>query len=375
MAEGGVEPIEQVAIGEQIEPQHRGQVRERPAGAREVVEPAQEEHGQERRPDLDAQGVFARSDEGLDLQVLFERLEEQFDLPAVLVDSREGGGGEFEMIGQENDFALILFVPYDDPAQAMRTLRIGFRSRQAHDFVAHDGAAARRIAVFDDPVARVVFHARDEKDALLAPPAEQRVIVVGAVERDDRLLGKPQRIGGEPIVAAGFGNQHVGGQVVVVVEQHMDLHPAFGAPERGPGEKRQTQGDRRGIERKEFVFEAERFLARAELTLRTHAAQDSPEQVLVQGGGAMGVGVGQGGFAGGGAHAEMNQLAQTTGQSRTDLAQRIGAPELTEQHGHKLRPARKTLGVPFGLMLFHDPVEFVTRQMLTNELTEEVGGS
>jgi hypothetical protein len=42
-------------------------------------------------PDLGHDGILAGADEGLDAQVLFDPLEEEFDLPALLVDLRDGG--------------------------------------------------------------------------------------------------------------------------------------------------------------------------------------------------------------------------------------------------------------------------------------------
>ena len=45
-------------------------------------------------PDLGHDSVFRGAEEGLDLQVLLDPFEEQFDLPAGLVDLRDGDGRE-----------------------------------------------------------------------------------------------------------------------------------------------------------------------------------------------------------------------------------------------------------------------------------------
>jgi hypothetical protein len=49
----------------------------------------------------------------------------------------------------------------------------------------------------------------------------------------------------------------------------------------------------------------------------------------------------------------MHQLSQTASQTVADLAQGIGASQLTEKHGDELRPAGKTLGGTLGGVLFH----------------------
>ena len=73
--EGIVEPVGQVAVGEEVEPEHGGEVGQGPAGAGEVMEPAQQQQGDEGCPNLDAEGVLAGADEGADLEVLLEGLE------------------------------------------------------------------------------------------------------------------------------------------------------------------------------------------------------------------------------------------------------------------------------------------------------------
>ena len=70
-------------------------------------------------------------------------------------------------------------------------------------------------------------------------------------------------------------------------------------------------------------------------------------------GGAMLVGVGQGGFIGSLADTQMHQLAQTAAQAVADLAQGIGMAQLAEQHGDELGPAIKPLGGALGLVLLH----------------------
>jgi hypothetical protein len=75
-----VNPMGQVAVGKQVQAEHRSQVRERPVGLREVGQPLQQQQRDQGCPNLDAEGVFTGADEGLDGQVLLEGLEEQLGL-------------------------------------------------------------------------------------------------------------------------------------------------------------------------------------------------------------------------------------------------------------------------------------------------------
>ena len=64
---------------------------------RELIEACQKvsDHSD---PDLSEHSVGSRSEEPLDLQVLLDAFEEQFDLPASLVDVGDRSGGELEVV-------------------------------------------------------------------------------------------------------------------------------------------------------------------------------------------------------------------------------------------------------------------------------------
>ena len=86
---------------EEIHPQERDEIRQRPAKAGAQLQVLEQQDGDERGPHLDLQGVGAGPHEGLDLQVLLQRFEEQLDLPALLVERRNGRGPEGQVVRQE----------------------------------------------------------------------------------------------------------------------------------------------------------------------------------------------------------------------------------------------------------------------------------
>ena len=69
---------------------------------------------------------------------------------------------------------------------------------------------------------------------------------------------------------------------------------------------------------------------------------------------------------------EMLELALATAQPAADLPQRMGPPELTEQHGHELSPAREPAGVTLGARLLDQGLELGPRKQL-EELAEHAG--
>jgi hypothetical protein len=60
----------------------------------------------------------------------------------------------------------------------------------------------------------------------------------------------------------------------------------------------------------------------------------------------------------------MHQPPQAAAQAVADFAQRIGASELTEQHGDELRPAGKAFGVTLSGVLLDECGELGTGKVL-----------
>ncbi len=106
-----IQPGPQVAVDEQLMADEGGKIGQGPAEAGSQFQIFQEQDGDQGRPDLSLHSVGAGSQEGLDLQVLFQGFEEQLDRPAVLVDGGDGRGAEPHVVGQEDDRLLFLRIP------------------------------------------------------------------------------------------------------------------------------------------------------------------------------------------------------------------------------------------------------------------------
>ena len=76
------------------------------------------------------------------------------------------------------------------------------------------------------------------------------------------------------------------------------------------------------------------------------------------------VGIGQGRAARRPDNPYMYQPPQAAAQAVADLAQRIGASELTEQHGDELRPTGKAFSGTLCTVLLHECREFGSGKVL-----------
>ncbi len=109
--EGRVQPPEQVTIDEPLMPQLCCQIRQRPPERRHELQVTQDEHGDERRPDLHLDRIGVRSKEHLDLESLHDRLEEQPHLRAIYVDRRNRRRSKPKMVGQKSERSPLFLIP------------------------------------------------------------------------------------------------------------------------------------------------------------------------------------------------------------------------------------------------------------------------
>jgi hypothetical protein len=334
-----------------------------------MMEPTQYEQGDESCPNLDVDGILAGSDEGFDLEVLFEGLEEEFDLPSFFVNVGDGGGSEFEVVGEEGDLALVLFVPDHNPPQEVGTFFFGVGAGEFDDLVGDDVAILRDGQTLDDSVVGVLFHSGDEVDFSFGPVGEELVVVEGHIHGDDGLGFEFEESGGLDLVFPSGSDMDEAGQVVAVVEEDIDLDPSLGASELGPGKEVEAERDDGGIEGEKQIFKAE-LVSGAEAPLVVEVIEGGVEEVAVEFGGAMSIGVGKGGTGDGAEDAEVAELAETALEPPGDLAERIGGREVTEDHGDKLGPTTEALGPTLGLMPADEGSEFRTGNVM-KDLTEK----
>lgn len=97
-------------MGEEIHSQQRHQIGQAPAEARGHLQVSQQEHRNQRRPDLGLHGIGRGAHERLDLQVLFEGFEEQFNLPPIFIDGGNRTGSQAVVIGEEHQDVANIFA-------------------------------------------------------------------------------------------------------------------------------------------------------------------------------------------------------------------------------------------------------------------------
>lgn len=347
-------------MGEEIHAQERDEIGQAPAETGGQLQVTQQQHRDQCRPNLRLDRVGRGADEGLDLQVLLERLEEQFDLPAILVDRGDGAGAETMMIGDEDENAAGVFTNRLDTAQQMRTLVLGAHTGQTDGLILEDVPVLRHGMFLDHLEQGVVLHAGDEIDAALRPFGEQPVVVVTPVIDDDGVGREVHLMGGLDVGHLAIGDEAEARQVAVVVEHQMQLDRALGGAELRPVIHGQAQIDDGRIDADQFVLEAELLLAHR---LGGDGLEQAVEDLLEQFPRTMPVGVRQR-RARRRFDAQVSQLALATLQPAFDFPQGVRPAKLAEQHADELAPARQALAAVFRSRFLDHALEVDTRNQL-----------
>ena len=87
-------------------------------------------------PDLGEHGVGSRTEEPLDLGVLLDAFEEQFDLPAGFVNIRDRSSRELEVVGQKHITLPGFRISISDAPQLNRTLLCGLNTGKLDRLIA-----------------------------------------------------------------------------------------------------------------------------------------------------------------------------------------------------------------------------------------------
>jgi len=348
-----IEPIPEITVGKQVQTKQRHQAAKRQVALRAKLEILEQQHGNQCCPNLCFESIGAGTDEGLDLQMLFEHLEEEFDLPAIPIDTGDGGGPKAKVIGEKLDLPLVLLIPDDYPPQQPGILQTGLVFGETDDLVGKDIGSLGQRAVLHHFINGIALEPGDEEDAGFIPLGEEIEVVVAPIDGDNAAGGKGKMTSHSNIGCLPLGDHGEIGQIPVMIQEEMELDSALGLAEVSPGEKAETKVDGGRIEAEQLVLETEfpllsRALAAEEIT-------QVKENLLIQLPGTMGIGVRKGALGRGGMQSQMTELAAGDGQAVADLPQTLALGHLTKQHGDVLVPGGEPLGMAFRPALMNQP--------------------
>jgi len=130
------------------------------------LNPGQQQIGTHGDPNLGHDRVFGCANKGFDFQVLLDAFEEQFDLPAGLIDIGNRLGGKMEIIGQKHIVLAGFRVTEADPAQRTRA-RLCIGAGDENCLIAGQAFGFDGIAAFNNTVRGITFLPDDKENSFI----------------------------------------------------------------------------------------------------------------------------------------------------------------------------------------------------------------
>jgi len=202
---------------------------------------------------LDEHGVGSCSEEPLDLEVLLDAFEEQFDLPAGLVDVRDRAGSELEVIRQKNVCLAGLWVHVTDASQFAGILLSGIEPSESYLVIGSNTGGSVNAASLQDTILRVGLEPGNEAYRLGCQPVIEGKIMIAFVKNQkaaSRDIHSPCRWS---IMLFAVGENDESRDEAINLKKSVKLHSSLRLPEPCPGKYRETEFDECRIEDVEFA--------------------------------------------------------------------------------------------------------------------------
>ena len=132
-------------------------------------------------PDLRLDGVLAVAQELLDSQVLLDPFEEQFDLPAVLVECCDGQRRQDKVVGQEDERLAALDIFESNAPQVLGVMLRGVKPVEQYRLIANNSGRSVDGCRIKSPSIHIGFGARHEESARLMQGIKTCEIQIAAI--------------------------------------------------------------------------------------------------------------------------------------------------------------------------------------------------
>jgi len=285
-------------------------------------------------PDLRLHRVLAVADETLDAQVLLDPFEEQFHLPAALVQRGNGQCRQCGVVGQEHQRLAGFRVFEADAPQLLGIILRDVKAIECDALVADNARTPiDRHRIHPARIHAALGTSHEERTCLVQceQTAEIQITPIHHVEsaRFDR-----QYVQHVDLVGLAVRDVDEGGDVAAQIQQGMQLDRRLGGAERRPWKQRQAQIDGRGIQGVDGVVQID---AKAVVAIQLACTpNEQGGQVRPDAPVAPFVGICQCRTFDWRAKAHAVKLGLVGQQTGFDVAQTLAVSQLDESHGAEL---------------------------------------
>ena len=199
-------------------------------------------------PDLSSHGVLGCAEKCFDAQVLFDPLEEQFDLPAAFVNGSDGLCWQIEVICQEDQALSSLGIEEADTSEFFRVVSFTFVSAQPNGLIAAQTAGLVDWTRLTQAKSHIAFCPDDKVGVRAFDSKESGKVQVSTVEDIDASCFKEHPIHEVNVMNRSLCNLHENRDRTSQVNLSVEFNRGFSPAEMSPRKHRQAQINRGGID-------------------------------------------------------------------------------------------------------------------------------
>ena len=144
-------------------------------------------------------------------------LEEDFNLPTVLVDGGYGAGSQLKVVRQKDQDLTRVRVLHFDPSQRIRAFLDGLGASEFDLFIFEHMTVLRGSFAPNDFIERIVFHTGDKVDSLATPLAPEGIVGITPIINNDGSGGEVKFPGDLHVRYLPLGQDGELGKVSIVV--------------------------------------------------------------------------------------------------------------------------------------------------------------
>jgi hypothetical protein len=268
--------------------------------------------------------------------------------------------GKNKIIGQKGQIPVVLSVIESDSAELFGIGIVGIEPCEHDRLIASQIRGLIHGSRIKPAALKVGLGPDEEKGLTLMKNIEPAEIEVAAVEDIETAGLGEEVIQNTDVVDFSFCYLDKRGDGAPQIEKRMELYGRFALPEHGPGEKRQTQVDGRGVEGIDGFLQLQAGIV-VGIEISGLMNQNLGE-VSIDAPVARFVGVGQSASGHAATESHVIELRRYSTQTSLDIAEALPVGQLSEGHSQKLVPAGKAFDLTVAAVADNAATELRTRQ-------------
>ena len=266
--------------------------------------------------------------------MLFDPFEEQFDLPATMIQLSDDQSRHGKIIGEKDQRFACLGVAIADASERVGIIALSIQTGQHHGLVEQQTGGFVHRARVTAGAAKVLLGAGDKERSALMKTMPAREVQIGAIHDVEGASFPDELVEDVHIVNTAWCDNDDGGKVALEGQQCVEFDGGFVTAKRSPWKKREAQVNGGGVQRIgcSLEFKAERFIGVESGSLLDEDMGEVSEDTPV----AFFVGIGQRAAGGGLANTGVIEFGAKGRQTGFDIAQTFAPGQLCESQHEKL---------------------------------------